>query len=175
MARKLARTAGYFLASIAITLGLTSSVEAAPKGPESSRAVWGYIKNVNSGLCLEIRGDSTANGATANQWECNGSDTQKWALTSINQWDYTIENKNSGKCLEIRGDSTANGATANQWECNGSTTQQWELQVTTYPVVWNRNSGKCLEILSWGAGNGDLAGQWDCHGGNNQRWTFPVA
>ncbi|MFD7495953.1 RICIN domain-containing protein [Streptomyces sp. NPDC059832] len=30
------------------------------------------------GKCLEIQGDSTANGAGANQWDCNGSATQSW-------------------------------------------------------------------------------------------------
>ncbi|MFD5384039.1 RICIN domain-containing protein [Streptomyces sp. NPDC127074] len=174
MARKLAQAAGYIMASMVIALTFTSSAGAAPQVPESGQVVWGNIVNVHSGLCLEIRGDSTENGAWANQWTCNGSDTQKWELRYVTSDYVTIHNKNSGKCLEIRGDSKVDGATANQWTCNGSDTQQWEIEMTSNPEVRNKNSDKCLEILSWGTGNGNLAGQWRCHGGNNQRWNFPA-
>ncbi|MEV4928156.1 RICIN domain-containing protein [Streptomyces roseoverticillatus] len=176
MRYRLTKGVGCLLASTVATLALASPGIAVPSGEQAKAYVWGYIKNVHSGLCLEIRGDSTADGATANQWECNGSDTQLWRLEGVtgSEFSFTFHNKNSGKCLEIRGDSKADGATANQWTCNGSATQQWEIQLKSNPVVWNGNSNKCLEILSWGTGNGDLAGQWRCHGGNNQRWNFPA-
>ncbi|WP_053651205.1 RICIN domain-containing protein [Streptomyces sp. XY431] len=136
------------------------------------------FKNRHSNLCLEIRGDSTADGATANQWTCNGSATQAWISGSNANGGFKFTNVNSGKCLEIRGDSTANGATANQWTCNGSKTQGWYWYGNSDGSMYFRNvnsvssspSGKCLEILSWRTGDGDPAGQWDCHYGYNQLW-----
>ncbi len=144
----------------------TAAAEVARAALETFR-----FRNAHSNLCLEIRGDSTANGATANQWSCNGSATQAW-ISGSNSYGYTFTNANSSKCLEIRGDSTANGATANQWACNGSRTQAWYWYGRSDGSMYfrNVNSGKCLEILSWGTGNGNPAGQWDCHYGNNQIW-----
>ncbi|MEV6044119.1 RICIN domain-containing protein [Streptomyces xanthochromogenes] len=162
------------------TLGLASSGVASPQTETAKPSVdyvWGNIRNVNSGLCLEIRADSKEDGATANQWECNGSATQMWGLEAVpgREWSFTFHNKNSGKCLEIRGDSKEDRAIANQWRCNGSPTQQWEIELRSNPLVRNNNSDRCLEVLSWGRESGDLAGQWLCHGGANQRWTFPAA
>ncbi|WP_376777814.1 RICIN domain-containing protein [Kibdelosporangium persicum] len=34
-----------------------------------------------SGLCLEGAGGSTANGASARLWTCNGQANQRWART----------------------------------------------------------------------------------------------
>ncbi|MCX5016639.1 RICIN domain-containing protein [Streptomyces sp. NBC_00555] len=128
--------------------------------------------NMNSGKCLEIRRDSTENGATANQWTCNNSPTQQWKTTSPTGWG-TIVNANSGLCLEIRRDATGNGATANQWECNGSATQNWHWKPSPgggWNLV-NANSGKCLEITAGSTDNGSLATQQDCNSSPAQNWT----
>ncbi|WP_431777041.1 RICIN domain-containing protein [Streptomyces cucumeris] len=128
--------------------------------------------NMNSGKCLEIRRDSTENGATANQWTCNNSPTQQWKTTNPTGWG-TIVNANSGLCLEIRRDATGNGATANQWECNGSATQDWHWKPSPGGGwnLLNANSGKCLEITAGSAGNGALAIQQDCNSSPAQKWT----
>ncbi|MEU9801507.1 RICIN domain-containing protein [Streptomyces sp. NPDC051000] len=80
--------------------------------------------NTNSGKCLEIRRDSTENGATANQWTCNNSPTQQWKTTNPTGRG-TIVNANSGLCLEITTGSVDNGALTAQWDCNGSPAQKW--------------------------------------------------
>ncbi|WP_030773802.1 MULTISPECIES: RICIN domain-containing protein [unclassified Streptomyces] len=128
--------------------------------------------NMNSGKCLEIRRDSTENGATANQWTCNNSPTQQWKTTNPTGWG-TIVNANSGLCLEIRRDATGNGATANQWKCNDSATQNWHWKPAPgggWNLV-NANSGKCLEITAGSADNGALAAQRDCNSSPAQKWT----
>ncbi|MEU0931737.1 RICIN domain-containing protein [Embleya sp. NPDC005971] len=139
---------------------------------------WVVMENRNApGKCLEIRGDSLENGAGANLWECNGSDTQTWGSRHVFNGLYEFGNLNSRKCLEIRGDSTANGAEANQWTCNESPTQLWIWywdSVTNQSIFGNSNSSapnsRCLEALSWGTSNGTPVGQWACHYGDNQAW-----
>jgi hypothetical protein len=40
----------------------------------------GTITGVQSGLCLDVTGASTANGAPVELWTCNGGSNQQWAL-----------------------------------------------------------------------------------------------
>ncbi|MDX3195339.1 ricin-type beta-trefoil lectin domain protein [Streptomyces sp. MN03-5084-2B] len=39
----------------------------------------GTIRNVQSGLCLDVEGAATANGSRAILWSCNGQANQKWS------------------------------------------------------------------------------------------------
>jgi hypothetical protein len=40
----------------------------------------GTITGVQSGLCLDVTGASTANGALVELWTCNGQSNQQWTL-----------------------------------------------------------------------------------------------
>jgi hypothetical protein len=40
----------------------------------------GTITGVQSGLCLDVTGASTNNGALAELWTCNGGSNQEWTL-----------------------------------------------------------------------------------------------
>ena len=40
----------------------------------------GTITGVQSGLCLDVTGASTAEGALVDLWTCNGQTNQQWTL-----------------------------------------------------------------------------------------------
>jgi hypothetical protein len=40
----------------------------------------GTVTGVQSGLCLDVSAASTANGALAQLWTCNGGSNQQWTL-----------------------------------------------------------------------------------------------
>ena len=40
----------------------------------------GTITGIQSGLCLDVTGASTANGALAELWPCNGGSNRQWKL-----------------------------------------------------------------------------------------------
>ncbi|WP_408612800.1 RICIN domain-containing protein, partial [Glycomyces luteolus] len=40
----------------------------------------GSVVNAQSGLCLDVAGASTANGALAHLWTCYGGSSQRWSL-----------------------------------------------------------------------------------------------
>nr|WSW64477.1 RICIN domain-containing protein [Streptomyces sp. NBC_00998] len=143
-----------------------------PVPPASAVVGSGPRAWVNAGtqMCLEIRRSSGDDGATANQWSCNNSSSQKWSTTNPAGWT-TLVHMDSGKCLEIRRDSVDDGAAANQWTCNGSATQSWRWQGQPgggWSLV-NANSGKCLTIR--GQGDGVLATQQPCDGTPTQTWN----
>jgi hypothetical protein len=39
--------------------------------------------NVHSGLCLDVNGVSTADGAAVIQWNCSGAANQRWKFTKV--------------------------------------------------------------------------------------------
>ncbi|MEV7547695.1 RICIN domain-containing protein, partial [Streptomyces sp. NPDC089915] len=82
--------------------------------PKPAPVVGGGLRSwVNAGtqMCLEIRRSAGEDGATANQWTCNNSSSQKWTTTNPGG-STTLVHMDSGKCLEIRADSVEDGATA---------------------------------------------------------------
>ncbi|MER5853439.1 RICIN domain-containing protein [Streptomyces sp. NPDC002012] len=166
-------------ASAAASPAPTPKPSSAPPAPESKAARPVVSKEAPAGArtwvnaatqqCLEIRHDSLQTGATANQWTCNKSATQRWKTTNPGGWG-TVVNANSGKCLEIRHDSLQTGATANQWDCNHSATQNWRRQAQPgggWSLI-NANSGKCLSIRV--PGDGAVADQQPCDGSAAQTW-----
>jgi hypothetical protein len=41
----------------------------------------GTITGVHSGLCLDVSGASTANGALVQLWTCHGGSNQQWSVS----------------------------------------------------------------------------------------------
>jgi Ricin-type beta-trefoil lectin domain len=83
---------------------------------------------VGSGRCLDVYGDSHANGAAVDIWDCNGQANQQWIdfpEAANDLIDRNTENDASPKALEIYGGATGNGARVDQWSNNASTTKDW--------------------------------------------------
>ncbi|WP_404960342.1 RICIN domain-containing protein [Streptomyces sp. 147326] len=132
----------------------------------------GVIYNAPSGKCLEISNSSTANGARAQQWACNGQAGSKWGMADAGGGTYYLVNAHSGKCLEIENSSTANGARAQQWDCKGQAGSKWKFYVHSgnAATVVNAKSGKCLEVENSSGANGARVQQWTCNGQVGSYW-----
>lgn len=83
------------------------------------------IVSRNSGKCLDVEGNSGANGAKIKQWHCLGQTQSnqlfrtQWVGKDANNRDIYQIKSNSNKCLDIEGNSNANGANVQQWDCLG--------------------------------------------------------
>src|SRR6266511_506730 len=93
--------------------------------PAEAAITSSQLVNPISGKCLDVTGNSNANGTQVEIWTCktSGADNQKWTLTS----DSTIVGVQSGKCLDIFGNGTANGTVVQLWTCKtpGNNNQRW--------------------------------------------------
>jgi hypothetical protein len=81
----------------------------------------------HSGLCLDVEGISTANGARIIQWDYWGGDNQKFRPEPTGDGYCKLVAKHSGKVLDVSGLSTGNGAAVIQWDWWGGQNQQWRL------------------------------------------------
>ncbi len=57
----------------------------------------------SAGLCLDVVGQSTANGAAVQVWSCSGNANQEWT------YDGTSLRVYGTKCLDVTGGNTTNG------------------------------------------------------------------
>jgi Ricin-type beta-trefoil lectin domain-like len=102
--------------------------------PQENGAYFLILSNANStpqlGKCLDVAAASTGDGAAINQWDCGGSDNQKWQKVPIAgqpPWVGFIA-KHSGKCIDVWQQSQANGAGIHQWGCFWPGSQQWRME-----------------------------------------------
>ena len=147
---------------VASCTGTAGQVWASPAGSTTSPRtgpVTGY-----QGLCLDVRGASSADRTPVQVYNCNGSGAQQWTVQS----DGTVQTL--GKCLDVNAAGTADGTLVQLYSCNGTGAQNWQPQPNG--ALLNPNSGKCLDDTSFG-GSGTQLEVWDCNGGANQKWTLP--
>lgn len=113
---------------------------------------------LDSSLCLDVAGLSSADGVRVQQWAWSGALDQVWDVTSVGGGYFKVINASSGKCLEMIASDHAE-----QWAYESGTTQQWQfvdsthtrvINGTAYPLYWitNRiNASACLDSAGSGS------------------------
>lgn len=130
------------------------------------------LANGNSGLCLDVAGQGTYNGAVVDQWSCWGGSNQLWQPVVFNDGSMEIVGQGSGKCLDV-----ANSSWGQQlviWTCEWGTTQRfWEQTPLGWGCYFFNNLYSNLDIEVYGAStsNGAAVDQWGYNGHYNQCWT----
>ncbi|WP_375296044.1 ThuA domain-containing protein [Saccharothrix sp.] len=114
-----------------------------------------------SGKCVDVSGNSSADGARIQLWSCHGGANQQWTVEGS-----TL--RALGKCMDAAG--TADGSAVRLWTCNGGSAQNWTAGSNGSLV---NASGKCLDANGGSSADGTALIVWSCHGGTNQRWTLP--
>jgi len=139
--------------------------------PAEAAITSSQLVNPISGKCLDVTGNSNANGTQVEIWTCktSGADNQKWTSTSAGELRVTIGGVT--KCLDAFNNQTANGTKIEIWSCNGGANQKWTL--TSDSTIVGVQAGKCLDIFGNGTANGTVVQLWTCKtpGNNNQRWV----
>lgn len=95
--------------------------------------------NQNSGLCMDVSGQSQSPGGPVIQWTCNGGANQAFSLTPQGA-GYAIVAGHSGLCVTASS-TTSQGNQLSQQVCNGSATQTWQVaglpvQQAALPSKW---------------------------------------
>lgn len=88
------------------------------------------VRNVGSGLLLQVAGASRRGGARIVLGADDGGDAQLWRLTAVHPGGalFHIENVHSGKRLDVTGASTQDGVRIQQWWANAFGAQEWLLE-----------------------------------------------
>lgn len=122
------------------------------------------VVGVQSGRCVDMNNNTTANGMQAQLWDCNGGRNQTWTYTARKELVVY-----GNKCLDAYDEGTSNGTRVVIWDCNGQSNQQWN--VNSNGTVTGVQSGLCLDASAAGSANGTKLILWSCTGQTNQQWT----
>src|SRR5262245_8154715 len=108
------------------------------------------LVGVQSNRCMEIAGGSTADGAIAQLFDCNGSARQQFRFETASGGFFFLRNVGSNKCIDVTGNSLSNGADIIQWTCHGGNNQQWSPADLGENVVRlaARSSGQVLDAFA---------------------------
>lgn len=133
------------------------------------------IVSKHSGLCLDIAGGNTADGANVIQWQANGLPCQTWEVTALADGSFVISSLMNGKVLDVAEISAENGANIHVWNYVGQANQQWWINDVAdgYKRIISKHSGKSLDVDAWSMDGGANIIQWQ-FGDNqaNQLWKF---
>jgi len=140
-----------------------------------------YIKNVHSGLYLDIENGSTENSANVQQWSYNGCDAQKFKLVPAGDGSYYIMTGATGysKCVDISGAKAADGTNVLQYTHKNSNNQKFKLVQQsdgTYAILTGAsNYASGLDVYDWSTEAGGNVCQWNFWGGACQKWILEPA
>ena len=125
----LRRTATSSIAVLVLMLGLV-----VPSLPASADSTGPHLLRVrHTGMCLEVAGASTGNGASIQQAPCTYAANQKWIMNLPCGSNCYVNwvNQNSGKCMDLTTrPNKINGSWAMQWDCDGGVSQRFQVLPT---------------------------------------------
>ena len=139
-------------------------------------AVYNFGTLAHPGACLDANGGGTANGTQIQEWWCNGSGAQAFALQNAGGGAYTLVNTHANKCVDVAARGTANGTKIQLYDCNRTPAQSFFLQPAAngFVTLVNTNSGKCLDVAGDNPADGTVVQLYDCNGTNAQLWNPAV-
>lgn len=131
---------------------------------QATHAATPEIALAYGGLCLDDKGNQTANNSTVDAFTCNGTPAQHWVISG-NQV------KVNNMCLDAYRQGKTNGTRIDLFPCNGGTNQQWRRSTTAarFELI-NVNANKCLDDTAYG-GSGTALELYTCVGQTNQLWS----
>ncbi len=140
-----------------------------------------YIKNVNSGLYLDVANASADDGANVQQWEFNGCAAQVFKITEVSDGWYAILTGASGyaSSLDVYNGSSDDGTNIDQWTYWGGDMQLFKIVKNSdgsYSFLSKSSNGlQAVEVYAFGTANGDNVSTWGYWGGTAQCWTLETA
>ncbi|MBO5461189.1 MAG: RICIN domain-containing protein, partial [Ruminococcus sp.] len=138
------------------------------------------IKNVNSGLYMQVEGAKAANGTNVQQWGTSDGTTHDiWKLIDAGEGYYYLASAvgdGGTYMLDIAGRKATNGTNVDIYQYNGGDNQQFMITRNadgSYKIRTKISGNKsAVEIANAGVGSGDNVQQWEINGANCQDWIF---
>jgi uncharacterized repeat protein (TIGR02543 family) len=149
---------------------------------EAAGSGYYLIRNVNSGLVLDIYGGQVRNEGAIIQWIETGGDNQKWKLVLNANGSYTIASKaNERFCIDLPGGSSARDTRPILYERGtNKANQQFYLDVASpsltngvYTISSSAASlSRFVDIEGASGKDGAQAILWSKTSGNNQKFRL---
>ncbi|MDE7120589.1 MAG: RICIN domain-containing protein, partial [Oscillospiraceae bacterium] len=138
------------------------------------------IKNVNSGLYIDVEGAAAANGTNCQQWGASEPGIQNtWKLVSAgDDYYYIVSAVGDGGSyvLDVSGKSSADGANVQIYSYRGTDNQKFKFTKNSdgsYKILTKISGDKSgIEIANAERTSGSNVQQWAINGANCQDWIL---
>ncbi|HEX8538194.1 MAG TPA: glycoside hydrolase family 19 protein [Cystobacter sp.] len=132
------------------------------------------IRSAMTNKCIDVADASTADGAAVQQYDCNGTNAQKFHISPTSDGYFKIINVNSNKGLDIKDVSSAQNAPVHQWSYVGGGNQQFKFvgRGNNQFSIHVRHTDMALDLYWGSAANGTQYVQYPYTGAANQLYTF---
>ena len=138
------------------------------------------IKNVNSGLYLDVEGGKAEEGTNVQQWGASGAASYNtWTLKhATGDYYYIYSCVGDGKTymLDVENGSKANGTNIQIAKKNGWSTQFFKFVDNgdgSYTITTRATKdASCIEIVNGATGAGSNVQQYQLNGYNCQKWIL---
>jgi len=127
---------------------------------------------LNSNFCLDVVDGSPNPGANIRQWDCNGSDAQRFTFSVQPNGDAHLINIASGLCVTAATNSPDAGANVEQQPCDAATTWRLENVGLGYWRAVHSDTGVCLDVAGGSPDLGANVQQWTCNDLAPQIWRL---
>lgn len=137
-----------------------------------------YLKNVNSGLYMDVAGGANANGTNILQYQFRGKKNQIFKIVPDGSGYYYILTGASDytKCVDIETGSAADGTNVFQWEYWGGDMQKYKIAQNndgSYSFLTKASGCKsALDVYESSTSNNANVNQWTYWGGSCQSWIL---
>ena len=146
----------------------------------------------DSRYVIDVSGANSANGATIQMWDFNGSAAQRWEFRKVQSMrerldDLAAKNKgvladgsyrlhtanSSSASLDVRNGGKANSTPVQLFRANGTAAQVWRVSHDEkgYVTLTGAGSGKALDVAGANASQGAGIGIYDRNGTWAQKWV----
>lgn len=155
----------------------------APSAPVAASFMDGAayrIKNVNSGLYLQVADAAAKNGANVQQWGTDGTSVHDiWKFYSAGEGYYYIASAvgdGGTYVLDVAGKKTENGTNLDIYQYNGGANQQFMLTQNadgSYHICTKISGEKsAVEVADGSKTAGANVQQWELNGASCQNWIL---
>lgn len=120
------------------------------------------LKAVHSGKCIDVAAASKEYFAKVQQWDCNGTNAQKFRFNDVGAGWFEIQNINSDKCLDAKGGSKAQGTEFVQYKCGGAPNWNQHFKFKGDQLIVRHDPSQCLNIGGKSKESGKALTQWKC-------------
>ncbi|WP_304453538.1 RICIN domain-containing protein [Nocardiopsis sp. YSL2] len=160
------------IAAVVAMAGLVVTAPAA-SADEVDPNTWFTLRNVHSGLVLDVDSASTEPGAALVQATPTGAANQQFRFLPSDDGSYRIQARHSDQVVDVARGSTENGASIVTWPDRDNGNQRWSATADGDRVTLvNQTSGKALEVWERSTEPGARVSQFAPNGGANQRWEL---
>jgi hypothetical protein len=146
------------------TLNYTSSASASPT-PGGTNAAVHPVKGY-SGMCLDDKGNSSANRTKILIWKCSSTDqAQSWKFSG----DELIHN---GKCVNDQANAGSGGHLI-LYTCSGAANDHWSELANGELKLQSHNGTLCVNDPGYSKKNGTQLIVYTCTDSANEKWSLP--